>query len=75
MLLVVLGLIVGLACLAGRSDERLLERHVRQQERLRRVTRLRALDREAYRHRLRAALTAGIVVGTGAAVVGALILV
>ena len=75
MLLVVLGLIVGLACLAGRNDDRLLERHVRQQERLRRAARLRALDGDGHRHGLRAALAAGVVVGVGAVAVGVLIIV
>jgi hypothetical protein len=74
ILLVAIGMIVSTACLAGRSNDRLLERHVRQQQRLRRAARLRPVDLDGHRRVLRAALAVGALVGAVTAAVGILVL-
>jgi len=75
LLLVTLGVVVTLGCLAGRSDDRLLRRHVQQQQRLRKMAHLQPVDPASHRRGLRVALNAGIVFGVLVVAAGLLALV
>ncbi len=75
ILLVTLGAVVTLGCLTGRPDDRLLRRHVQQQQRLRRLVHLQPVDPASHRRGLRVALDAGIVFGVLVVAAGLLALV
>jgi hypothetical protein len=75
VMLVSLGVVVTVGCLAGQSDGRLLQRHVRQQQQLRRLAHLRPADPASHQRGLRGALNAGVVVGVLVVAVGLLTLV